>query len=117
MPEHNSPSDVAGLSALVSFVVTGASQRVVEPNPARIGLLLGEPEAGVLTYSTNLITLAGQGLNLATGSGSIMLTRKKHGSIVTLGWSVFGSVGGGDAAIVEVFKRDRIEEPHASQHQ
>ena len=106
MAEHSHESQIAGPSSLVPFVLTGASQPVVQPNPRRIGLLLGEPEAGVLTYSTDSPALAGLGLNLATGSGPIMLTRRKHGTVVTVGWDAFGSVAGGDAAIIEVFEAE-----------
>lgn len=107
MPGDGDSLHAAGLSSLVPFFTTGSSQDVVGPNPDRIALVLGCPDAGVLTYTTDSVAVAGQGLNFQVGSGSVTLTRRKHGTIVTLGWRAIGTIVGGDAAVIEVFRANR----------
>lgn len=82
----------ATMGELVPIVVGLASALAVPQNINRRSLLLGPPDVGVITYSTDNPAVLGLGLNVAAGQDAIMLCQDEWGSLVKQVWYAISTV-------------------------
>lgn len=68
----------------------------------RTAIILGAPQAGLLTYSTKADVTTTNGLNLGPGQFPIILTVKDHGKIVQQPWFVVDDGTQRNAQAIEV---------------
>lgn len=73
----------------------------------RVGLLLGAPLTGTITYGTSNAVISGQGMNLAAGQPPIELRIETHGEAVNKSWFAIGSGAGLFALISEALLQDK----------
>lgn len=85
-------------SQMQAIVVTNVAKEVVPQDPNRRSLILGAPDVGFITYSTDPAVASGGGLNLSTNGDTIELLRDYHGSIVGQVWFAISSVPVSNAA-------------------
>lgn len=83
------------------------AQQVAGGSEMRVGLLLGAPLTGTITYGTSNAIVSGQGLNLSAGQVPIELRIERHGEAVNKAWFGIGSGAGLFALVSEALLQDK----------
>lgn len=96
---------------LKTTVVGQTSATVLGPSPIRTAVILCAPLAGTLTYSTQPVAVAGQGIILTAGSGPVRLVLKDHGSLVRDAWFAIADAADRVASVFFVELPDSISLP------
>jgi hypothetical protein len=91
------------LSSENAFVVGTSAVLLVSGSNERVALVLGAPNAGVVTYSTNPSPTFGQGINVSVGSGQFRLNITEDGDLVRKPWYAIADAAGRGIAIQQVF--------------
>jgi len=87
-------------SAQFSVDVGTSSVQVLSPSLDRYSLILCPPLAGTITYSSEQVAVAGDGIVLVAGGGPVRLTLKDHGNLVRSGWSAIADLAGRRATVI-----------------
>lgn len=71
------------MSQKLVTVPNATSILLIDRNPNRVALVIGDPSASVVTISRRNDVTSGQGIHLNNGNVPMVLNIKDHGNIVT----------------------------------